>query len=286
MNQNAAIAIDAEIRVPAATVQLVRFSMSRPVDNILRDDDAYWLDLSLTPRPANARACFRERWNPNRFERIGKIFLLPPRETMQAKSDGGSSQASILCHLRPDALRTWCGTDLQWTDRRLEAGLDIRDDTIKGLLLRLAHEAKHPGFASDVLVEMIVGQLSIEIARYCERVQEQPSDAGLAAWRLRLIDERLREVSASPTLTELADLCRVSVRQLTRGFRASRGCSIGEHVATRRMEHARRMLLSEDSIKSIAYSLGFSSPSSFCFAFRRATGVTPLEFRGRMPRVN
>ena len=49
------------------------------------------------------------------------------------------------------------------------------------------------------------------------------------------------------------------------------------------VEHAKRMLLSEHSVKSVAYSLGFSSPSSFCFAFRRSTGVTPREFRQRSP---
>src|SRR3546814_9741860 len=37
--------------------------------------------------------------------------------------------------------------------------------------------------------------------------------------------------------------------------------------------------LEKPSVKAVSYSLGFSSPSSFCYAFRRATGVTPREFR-------
>lgn len=281
----ASMMVNAEVRVPAATVQVVRFDMTRPADNILRDEERYWLDLCLTPRPRNARACYRERWSPHRFERIGKVFLLPPRETLQARSDGPSSQASVLCHLSPETLGAWCGEELQWTDRRLEASLDIKDASVRSLLLRLAEEARHPGFASQVLVEMIVGQLSIELARYCQRIGDSPAGSGLPSWRLRLIDERLHEVREAPTLTELAALCRVSVRQLTRGFRISRGCSIGEHVANTRIEHAKRMLLSEESVKSVAYSLGFASPSSFCFAFRRAAGVTPREFRQRVPRA-
>jgi AraC family transcriptional regulator len=108
---------------------------------------------------------------------------------------------------------------------------------------------------------------------------------GLAAWRLRLIDERLREIRAAPTLEELAKLCNLSVRQLTRGFRASRGRSIGEHVAQCRIENAKRLLATDESVKAIAYSLGFSSPSSFSFAFRRATGETPREFRQRLVRA-
>jgi AraC family transcriptional regulator len=75
------------------------------------------------------------------------------------------------------------------------------------------------------------------------------------------------------------------VRQLTRGFRASRGCSIGDYIASRRLDHAKQLLATGQSVKAIAYSLGFASPSSFCFAFRRATGQTPREFRNGLTRT-
>ncbi len=88
-----------------------------------------------------------------------------------------------------------------------------------------------------------------------------------------------------PTLAELAALCGLSVRQLTRGFRASRGCSIGEYLESSRVAHARRLLAAGQSVKSIAYALGFASPSGFCFAFRRATAETPREFRQRLGRA-
>jgi AraC family transcriptional regulator len=52
-----------------------------------------------------------------------------------------------------------------------------------------------------------------------------------------------------------------------------------------RVEHARRLLAADQSVKAIAYSLGFASPSGFCFAFRRATGETPREFRQRARRI-
>ena len=277
----AQMTIDAEIRVPVATTQIIRYDVSGPTAGVLPATEDYRIDLALTPRPSNARGCYHTRWNPHRFERMGKVHVMPPSETMQACSDGSSSQTSILCHIKPQAMPDV----LQWTDRRLEASLDIRDSNIRGLLLRLAHETRHPGFASDMLVELVVAQLGIELARYCGRLNDLPSSGGLSAWRLRLIDERLLEVRDAPTLNELAELCKLSVRQLTRGFRASRGCSIGSYVANSRIDHAKRMLLEDDSVKAISYSLGFSSPSGFCYAFRRATGVTPREFRQRVPRA-
>ncbi|MDR3417270.1 MAG: helix-turn-helix transcriptional regulator [Nevskia sp.] len=275
----AVMTIDAEVRTGAATAQLVRFDMQGPNDDVLRGQDSYWLDLCLTPRPGNARGCFSERWTSRRFIHIGRILFVPPHEALHARSDGHSSQTSVLCHLQQDALQQWFGDKVQWTSRQLEAGLDVTDPHVRNLLLRMADELRRPGFASQALIELISAQLGIELRRYFTGVVDEERSGGLAPWRLRLIDERLRDTLAAPTLAELAGLCRLSIRQLTRGFRASRGCSIGDYVAQSRLEHARRLLADQQSVKAVAYSLGFATPSSFCFAFRRGTGLTPGEFR-------
>jgi AraC family transcriptional regulator len=201
-------------------------------------------------------------------------------------SDGCCQQASIVCEFNPDQMSAWLDCDLRWTDRGLLAGLDIRERHIPALLQRLAEEVRNPGFASDTLVELITGQLALELARYSMSVSVDAGSGGLAAWRLRRIDERLREVREPPTLSELAELCQLSVRQLTRGFRASRGCSIGDYVAANRVEQARELLAAGQSVKAVAYTLGFASSSSFCFAFRRATGETPTEFRQRLRHLH
>jgi AraC family transcriptional regulator len=272
--------VDAEIEVAVATTRLVRFSAMRPAtEHVRREEENYWLDLCLTPRPRNARACYPDRWGPNCYKRIGNVFVLPPRETMQAQTDGGPPQASVLCHLRPEPFRRWFDGDLEWTDCRLEAALDIPDVNIRRLLLRLAQELRHPGFAMETMVELVVAQLVLELSRYCVAVKDNAASGGLAPWRMRLIDERLRDDAKTATLSELAALCNMSVRQLTRAFRASRGVSIGDHVAQRRIDNAKRMLATDESIKAVAYALGFSSTSSFSFAFRRATGQTPREFQ-------
>jgi AraC family transcriptional regulator len=277
--------VEAELRVPSATVQLVNFQFFEPVSGPMREVEDYRLDLCLTPRPRNARVCYSDRWSPQRYEPLGPVWLVPPGERLATCSDGGRRQRSLVCHMRTDQMRTWLRRDLEWTDRRLMAILDIPDANIRGLLLRLAEEMRHPGFASEMLVELICAQIAIELGRYCAAVNEGPVSGGLAPWRLRLIDERLREVQAAPSLAELAELCKLSVRQLTRGFRTSRGCSIGDHVARSRLEHAKRLLASDQSVKAIAYSLGFASPSSFSYAFRRLLGETPRQFRQRVLRT-
>ena len=272
---------EAELSVPFATARIMRLRLDQPTNRVFRREDHYWLDMCLTPRPEKARGCYRERWGPHRFERLGEIFLVPPGEALLFRSDSGGKQASIVCEIKAEAIDSWLDSTIEWTDRRLAAGLDIAHPHIRSCLFRMAEEVRHPGPGSAILAEMIAGQLAIEVARYCQAISEGPITGGLSSWRLRLIDERLQHAGPAPSLEELAELCSISSRQLTRGFRASRGCSIGDHIDQTRIEMAKRHLASDESIKSIAFAVGFASPSSFSYAFRRATGSTPNQFRRR-----
>jgi AraC family transcriptional regulator len=267
------------MHVPNATTQLVRLSAAVPTDVVMMDRDMYWLDLCLTPRAQNARACYRDHWNPRRFKRLGKVFLLPPGETIRMCSDGVRSETCVVCHISPTVMGQWFDGELEWTDERLEAGLDIPEATIRSLLFRLAKEMQQPGFGGVTLIELITQQLAIELARYFQGFREMPSVRELVPWRMRLIDDRLTDIRNAPTLAELADLCKISVRQLTRGFRAARGCSLGEYIANRRIDYAKELLKGDQSLKTIGYSLGFATPSAFSVAFRRATGKSPSEYR-------
>ena len=274
----------AELSLSSATAQIMRLHVDRPTNRVFRRDAHYWLDLCLTPRPEKARGCYHEHWGPHRFERLGDLFLVPPGEALHVRSEAGGDQSSIVCEIGADAIDRWLDGGIEWTARRLEACLDIASPHIRAAMFRLAHEVRQPGHGSDALATHLAGQIAIELARYCQAIADGPISGGLAAWRLRRIDERLQQSGVPPSLGELADLCNMSVRQMTRGFRASRGCSIGDHVAQSRIELAKRALATRDSIKTIGFALGFASPSSFAYAFRRATGSTPRQFRQRQLR--
>jgi AraC family transcriptional regulator len=272
---------EAELAAPQAVARFARFSLDRPTNRLFRTGDRYWLDMCLTPRPENARGCYRERWGPHRYESLGEIFLVPPGEALHVRSDGGADQFSIVCELDSAGVDQWLPHAIEWPDRRLAASLDIVHPHMRACLFRLAEEARRPGRGSEALAGMLAGQLAIEVARYCAAIAEGPIAGGLASWRLRLIDERLALSGAQPTLEQLAEACSLSVRQLTRGFRASRGCSLGDYIATTRIGLAKRRLDGPASIKEIAFALGYASPSSFSYAFRTATGSTPRQFRAR-----
>lgn len=276
------IDIDAEVRSQHACIQLVRYHFLEPPESTLYASDNFRIDLCLTARHRSSRASFIDLWNPRRFERIGDLFLLPPAIGIRAASDESSSISSLVCQLDAGFLLALFDELPEVNDRMLTASLDIKDARVRNLLLRLAEEARHPGFASALLIDSIVTQTAIELFRIGVGVREQPDQGGLAPWQLRQIDERLKEIRESPTLAEIASICRISVRQLTRGFRASRGCSIGTYVANSQIEHAKQMLDNGKSVSAIAEILGFSTASNFGVAFRRATGLTPGQYRRRI----
>lgn len=273
------------LRVSTAEIRLVHAAVAPRGSSVWSCGNPL-LDLRVTPRPVNARGAFMEKWGGNRFEKLGDIVLVPPGQPLAVRWDSGGIQSSIRCELRGRLALQRLGGTLEWTDPRLRAALDVSSHTVRLLLRRLAEEARSPRRDSKLLVESIATQLTIELCRYLESVQDEHVNGGLAAWRLRLIDERLQHLAVPPTLVELAELCSISVRQLTRGFLKSHGCTLGHYVQHHRMEAAKKLLWTEGSIKAVAMALDFSSTSSFAYAFRRSTGITPRQFQQRVLRSN
>ena len=243
-------------------------------------DPMHHVQLSLMGNAAKASGRFADRWRPERFERVGTMFLLPANEAIHARSDC-RVQRSVICRLNPDALSKWFDMEMQWTDRRLAGTLDIGREEIRQLMVRLGNELRNPGFGGDAMVELMVAQLGLELSRFLLSFDDEVAVGGLPPWRLHLIDDRLAEDPGSATLAGLADLCNLSVRHLARAFRVTRGHSLGDYIADQRLSLARGMLASGKSVKETAYAAGFTAPTNFAAAFRRSTGETPREFRQR-----
>jgi AraC family transcriptional regulator len=94
---------------------------------------------------------------------------------------------------------------------------------------------------------------------------------------LAYMDERM----ADPlSLTELAELARMSVRHFCRAFHASTGYSPHQYLLHQRVERAKSLLVKgRMPISEIAQSMGFADQSQFSRTFRRLSGITPAAYR-------
>jgi AraC family transcriptional regulator len=274
------IHIDSEMLLPIGHLQILRRSWASRIDILSRPQN-HRLELSLLPHSNQSRACFPERWGPHRFEPIGRLFLTPHQQLIHAKSEC-QYQNSIALTFDNEAASAWFGGGWEWTDRRLQAGLDIVSQEIRALVFRMGEEVRTPGLAARTLIELMVAQVAIELSRYFLAIDEDKAAGGLSPWRLKLIEERLVSDATPPSVMDLAKMCNISARHLTRAFRVSRGRSIGSYILEHRINHAKHLLASGMSIQAVANAMDFTTASNFTIAFRRATGETPREYRQRV----
>lgn len=103
------------------------------------------------------------------------------------------------------------------------------------------------------------------------------------------IDRRLRAVTqsliANPgdarTLADFAGHAGASARTLARRFVAETGLSFGAWRQQLRLHEALARLASGEPVTSVAFAVGYDSPSAFIAMFRKALGDTPGRYLGR-----
>ena len=84
------------------------------------------------------------------------------------------------------------------------------------------------------------------------------------------------------TLSLLADKVGYSENYLGRKFKAEMHMPINAYLRKARVEKAKMLLLfTNESIQDIADELHFCSQSYFAEAFRKETGLSPLEYRDK-----
>lgn len=279
----------AALDAPGVRVRLVQYRGTRSCDVALVSDGSFRLELALSARHPSAQGCYPAHWPETRFQRIGEMFILAPGQKLRIRSEVCAPLDAVVCdidrELFADMYSEYLGQNSAYpfkegdSDLYLPASLDLQNSRIRALLVRIADETREPGIAGKVVVGALAVQLVVELLRVGAALGAPKTQGGLASWQLRLIDERLKELGAAPSLAELAALCHISVRHLTRAFKESRGFTIGSFVTQRHMDHAKKLLADGDSVTAIAMRLGFSSSSSFCATFGRENGLTPGEFR-------
>jgi AraC family transcriptional regulator len=112
----------------------------------------------------------------------------------------------------------------------------------------------------------------------------QPTMGGLSPKVLRRAIERLRSDSdADVSLDALASDAGLSRFHFCRSFKESTGLSPHAWLRQHRLEQAMNMLRDTDeSVVSIAATLGYSSQTAFAAAFKKLTGETPSDWRRRV----
>jgi AraC family transcriptional regulator len=160
----------------------------------------------------------------------------------------------------------------------------IQDELINQIGLSVLSEMTSPTAAGGMLVETSSLLLAARLAHShleTELIRPPPSRHRLDDGRLKRVLEYIEEhLAAEITVSDLATVACLSLFHFTRAFAAAAGMPPHRYVSNRRMENAKKQIAAgKASMSEIAFDCRFSSQSSFGRAFRRATGMTPAEYR-------
>jgi AraC family transcriptional regulator len=125
--------------------------------------------------------------------------------------------------------------------------------------------------------------LILEVVRFtCGMPSIKPQvQGGLALWQRRLATAYIQEhLHERIPISTLAQLVRLSPHHFCRVFKQSFGMPPHRYQTSRRVEHAKVLLENRaGSITEIGLAVGFSRPNAFATAFRKATGISPANYR-------
>lgn len=227
-------------------------------------------------------ATYDQRSGQDRLVRLGDVTFIPKDAVLHCRAVPGS-QRTLSCLFDIDRLAARTGLAWEWPDFDREEALDTGNEYIRMGLRRIAEELLAPGFASTAQIECSLLFIAMELLRVLRG--SAPAECNSSARLDRRELARLCEMVIDPKgdiqgLGELAADLGMCSRTLASAFRRTTGKTFRSFLAEARVEKAKTLLGDRRMlIKQVAFDCGFRSCAAFSAAFRKATGLTPENYR-------
>ncbi|MGN1025464.1 MAG: AraC family transcriptional regulator [Faecousia sp.] len=152
---------------------------------------------------------------------------------------------------------------------------------LQGMLQELQSRLPGCDAVCQGLLEVLVVRLMRRTDFSASLAPPQHASRESAAVR-RYIDAHFKE---NLNLDTLAELVHVNKFHMAHAFTREYGVSPISYLNARRIEESAYLLKATDHpLARIAQMMGFSSPSYFSQSFRKAKGISPLEYRNQFSR--
>jgi AraC family transcriptional regulator len=243
-----------------------------------------WHTIALHTQGANSQT---ELWY-NRGSRhsigstLGRLMLIPACRELEGWSNYQERTGHVFVLLNPSAIDSeqYEGTKAGFFDLPFCAKLN--DGFVASRMRALNIALKNSGQMSRLHIDILSCEIWIHLLRrFCQKPIRAPR-GGLSSHRLRQISVFIEEnLGEDIGLVSLAQLIGYSQGHFCRAFRESMGISPHQYIIQRRVELAKRLLVSNDNntIADVALACGFGSQSLLTKHFHAAVGTTPWRFR-------
>lgn len=260
-------------------VEVRRYFWPAPIEQeVVALPDRLVINMALTSRPAHTRV-ERTLGEVDPLTREARrLLVMIPGMTYRLSAPSGSFR-SLHCAIECQKIEEIAKGQIDWSSLASFGGEMRTGLGIEPYLVRMHSELARQNIGRDLVVNACADLICADLVRNFRQgrpARPEVHVGGLAAWRMRLIHARTHAEQPAPRITELADLCGLTERQLGRAFKAETGTTLGKFVDEVTMERGHRLLTTTRlSLLEIARELGFASADSFAQAFRRMTGVAP-----------
>lgn len=156
-----------------------------------------------------------------------------------------------------------------------------RQEAVLLLVNRMLYEFENQPPLGKSLCLALLAELLISLQRYREGEEENDGSEDAAHGRMRDVAAYLCEHAREQiTLTDVANHFALSPSHLSRVFHQETGFGVREYLVHYRIRQACDLLLNSGlSVTQIADLCGFSDSNYFGDAFKKATGLSPREYR-------
>lgn len=216
------------------------------------------------------QGCYSEKIGRRVFERLPFDVMYHPAGV----SHSGTNLTGTRCLVVE--LTNKVVSQLQVNRSLFENPCHFRGAEINELVVRLYEEVQRPRVCSDLVVEALILEMLVFVARH----NDSKDSPHIPNWLRELKDSIDSEFLTAPSLACLSETIGRNPSHVARVFRQHVGMSIGEYVRNLKVELAKKQLNGSDMpLSKIAKACGFSDSAHFSNVFRKTTGITPRQYR-------
>lgn len=206
----------------------------------------------------------------------GQLILLDCYEHHAYSSDAGWD--CLWCHFDGITARHW----YQNIVSRVGNVFTLPDaQPLVSRLTAICNVFASGGIVREPLLSKYLTDILTSILLYAPSDDQTNARINMAEKITAYISEHFAE---QLSVSRLASLAGLSDYHFIRIFKKQTGFTPHEYLLNTRMNMARYLLKNSDQpVKDICFSTGFSCESVFCNAFKRMEGLTPAQYRAHAP---
>jgi len=214
--------------------------------------------------------------------KVGICNVSPSGVSVEVNVPPGLRRA-VSCSCEDETFARIAGVSPTWFDVDFPTKFILHSERPRRMLGAIGRELKTPGFGREVAIEGYMLILLTEFGRVVRGGSQEASTGRLSAGQVKRLLEYIEEnIDGNLGMMELANQVGISVRSLSRLFKASVGVTIRDYVAFARIQRVQTLLRETKlPLKTIAHRAGLKNGNYLSAAFSRQHGLSPSEYRAQ-----